>query len=302
MGVNGAWSSQVIIASQVIIQGNPDGMFIYNGTPATGSLALSAAAQAGTDPYGNAYVQGIGLYSGGVLVDRIDPVNGFTAYTASQYVQMAAAGLTFGAFDPNTGTLHPTGAAITDFSLGNPFNQDVLQLISGLGNGNDQTTVQIQSGYTGVGTGQQTTPQIILKDSAGSSAVDVLLPGTHISTTTAGVPFTWQTPTFATGYTNQNCKFRQMPLNAVFWRGEFSQNTGVAGAGSAIVFTLPAGYRPLQEQIVPVSWRTTAGVSKGTNAYLAFETNGQVILGWSSATANGDRFSCSTLIDLGNIT
>lgn len=34
----------------------------YNGTPALGNLIMSIAATAGTDPYGNAYVAGVGVY------------------------------------------------------------------------------------------------------------------------------------------------------------------------------------------------------------------------------------------------
>ncbi|WP_298561401.1 hypothetical protein [Streptomyces luteogriseus] len=36
--------------------------FYYNGTPGAGTLALSIASAAGTDPFGNAYVQGLGVY------------------------------------------------------------------------------------------------------------------------------------------------------------------------------------------------------------------------------------------------
>lgn len=55
MGVNGAWSSQVVIANQVIIEGSNDGLFVYNGAPALGNLIASIAATPGTDPYGNVY-------------------------------------------------------------------------------------------------------------------------------------------------------------------------------------------------------------------------------------------------------
>lgn len=53
------WSSQVVVANQVIVQGSNGGVFVYNGAPAAGNLVASIAATAGTDPYGNAYPQGI---------------------------------------------------------------------------------------------------------------------------------------------------------------------------------------------------------------------------------------------------
>jgi hypothetical protein len=40
------------------------GVFVYSPAPGPGNLIASVAAQAGTDPYGNAYVGGITSYSG----------------------------------------------------------------------------------------------------------------------------------------------------------------------------------------------------------------------------------------------
>lgn len=41
---------------------NGSGLFIYSGTPAAGNLIESLAPAAGTDAFGNAYVQGLGVY------------------------------------------------------------------------------------------------------------------------------------------------------------------------------------------------------------------------------------------------
>jgi hypothetical protein len=277
---------------------NSAGEFLYSATPGPGVLAISLAPQAGTDAYGNAYPSGLGLFSGGVLVDRLDPANGLTSMSASQYVRLQAAGISFGAFNPNTGTLTPDGAEITDTALGNPYQQGLLNLHSPSGAGSNRMFAILQSGYTTVASGQPQSPRLQLLDEHGNSAADLLLSGNAIATDLAGNARTWQTPAFAAGYTNANCEYRLMPYDAVHWGGEFSQTTGVASGGSATVYTLPAGYRPAKERIVPVSWRTSTGASKGGNAFLAFETSGAVILGWSAATANGDRFSCEVDIPL----
>jgi hypothetical protein len=58
------WSNQVVRASEVIIAGSPDALFVYDGTPGPGKLIASIAAVAGTDPYGNAYQAGITSYNG----------------------------------------------------------------------------------------------------------------------------------------------------------------------------------------------------------------------------------------------
>lgn len=66
------WTSDV--ARQVIVDGSAsgDGVFVYNGTPASGNLIVSIAAEAGTDPYGNTYPQGLfvsaGIIEGGTFV------------------------------------------------------------------------------------------------------------------------------------------------------------------------------------------------------------------------------------------
>ncbi|HEY2089889.1 MAG TPA: hypothetical protein VGH54_28195 [Mycobacterium sp.] len=58
------WSNQVVQASEVIIAGYPDALFVYFGTPGPNKLIASIAAVGGTDPYGNAYQPGITSYNG----------------------------------------------------------------------------------------------------------------------------------------------------------------------------------------------------------------------------------------------
>jgi hypothetical protein len=49
------WSNQVVKASEVIIGGFPDSLFVYNGNPGPGDLIAWIVSQVGTiDPYGNA--------------------------------------------------------------------------------------------------------------------------------------------------------------------------------------------------------------------------------------------------------
>lgn len=61
------WSSQVVVANQVIIEGTGDGLFLYNGVPGAGTLIGSIAAAAGSDPYGNAFPKGFGVFAGGQI-------------------------------------------------------------------------------------------------------------------------------------------------------------------------------------------------------------------------------------------
>lgn len=65
------WQSAVTVqlqAGNTII--NPNGTFVYSSAPALGNLIASVAPAAGTDPFGNSYVEGIAAYGhfGGDLV------------------------------------------------------------------------------------------------------------------------------------------------------------------------------------------------------------------------------------------
>jgi hypothetical protein len=57
------WSQQNIITNVVIIEGPDDGLFVYDGTPAAGNLVASIASVAGTDEFGNVYLDGLAAYN-----------------------------------------------------------------------------------------------------------------------------------------------------------------------------------------------------------------------------------------------
>lgn len=44
-----------VTSNTVVVAGSGDGVFIYDGLPAYGTLILAMSSQAGTDPYGNEY-------------------------------------------------------------------------------------------------------------------------------------------------------------------------------------------------------------------------------------------------------
>ena len=61
-----------VTANTVVIKGSGDGVFIYDGAPALGSLILSLASAAGTDAYGNEYSgPGISLSTPGLTPNAI---------------------------------------------------------------------------------------------------------------------------------------------------------------------------------------------------------------------------------------
>lgn len=66
------WENTII--NQLVIQGNNAGIFIYNGTPALGTLVGSWSAVAGTDPYGN--VVPLGLNAGNAYFTNATIISG----------------------------------------------------------------------------------------------------------------------------------------------------------------------------------------------------------------------------------
>jgi len=79
----------IVRAHQVIVWGPGQRVLVYSGSPAAGNLIGSWAGAAGTDPYGNAYPQGlnvtVGAISGTVFsgTDFIINANGFFWYTST---------------------------------------------------------------------------------------------------------------------------------------------------------------------------------------------------------------------------
>jgi hypothetical protein len=320
------WTSQVVIAGLVIIEGVNDGLFVYNGAPAAGNLIASIASTSGTDPYGNKYLPGVTVYSSDL----------FANFTSGQTLYGVMAG---GVPDTaDAGSIIATNGNVpvdfTSIQITSPKNSGltnplVANFFGGTGVAGSGPTLQLEDtlgidaivnllGHLDIAGNETGSVQASINGPAGLTANLLQLAvngakkfyadpsgnlycGGNLVKLNAGTPYTAQTPSMSAGYTNDNCKYRQMSLDAVWWSGEISQTTGVSGAGAASVYTLPAGYRPAREQVVPASWRNSGGLSKGGNAFFSFETSGAVMLGWSATTANGDRFSCDVMIDLGTV-
>jgi len=82
-------STNIVRANKVIVSGPGEGVFSYNPSAGAGNLIATAGiAQAGTDPYGNNYLQGTATYGAGFATALIGGALLF--YTGS-----LAAGWTF---------------------------------------------------------------------------------------------------------------------------------------------------------------------------------------------------------------
>lgn len=77
VGVQPGVSNAVVAANIVIVYGAGGGIFLYNGTPATGNLIAAITSMAGTDAFGNAYepVLEVGTFAGRhLLVDTLGDI------------------------------------------------------------------------------------------------------------------------------------------------------------------------------------------------------------------------------------
>lgn len=63
IGVQAGVSGLVLRINQLVIFGTGEGIFVYNGTPASGTMVGSWAGTAGTDAYGNSYPAGLSVGS-----------------------------------------------------------------------------------------------------------------------------------------------------------------------------------------------------------------------------------------------
>lgn len=76
---------------------NPSGVFVYNGTPAFGNLIYSQTGAAGTDEFGNAYLQGSTTYQFGIALQQIgNELIGWFAITAAGPYTLTGSSIAFG--------------------------------------------------------------------------------------------------------------------------------------------------------------------------------------------------------------
>ena len=73
--MQGPSSFLTVVANMVIVQGPDEGLFIYNGTPASGNLLATGTSTTGVDAYGNNYLTGLSVYGvqGAASLDRRFP-------------------------------------------------------------------------------------------------------------------------------------------------------------------------------------------------------------------------------------
>lgn len=75
--------NSLTVRGKIIVQSNPQGIFVYNGTPALGNLVASMTPGFGTDSYGNSYIGGVASYNSGTQALQL--IGGTLIFTDQSY-------------------------------------------------------------------------------------------------------------------------------------------------------------------------------------------------------------------------
>lgn len=141
-------TSNVVRARLVVIFGSGanTGLFVYSPTPAAGNLIYSITATAGTDPYGNAYLQGATSYTAPGSVPELGPyiqqINANLVLGSNRATSKIVAGAQINLTDATVATAGPVLNLISPRT--NAITGQGLAEIKIVGQSSDGTTVQPQ--------------------------------------------------------------------------------------------------------------------------------------------------------------
>jgi hypothetical protein len=259
----------------------------YSGTPTAGNLIVSIAAAAGTDEFGNAYPQGVGLEGGsgkvtiydatGTAVITLDGTNGLKAMraTGGQYVQIkpqAILSLGHGSWTTE-GDLHVDSGGLTLQSPYGPVglsgDQVRLFMHPGASNGIAPGSVSVSSA-----SGNPATLSVAGNLHAGGSGTEFQVDSTGTATTYANN--TWQTYTpvmtgagsatwsSVTGYWRRLGDWIDMRAYFVF--------SGAGSGTTPVSVTAPTSIDRTTRQFVMCQLEQVVAGSAGWGAVVAFQS------------------------------
>ncbi|HWG26095.1 hypothetical protein [Actinospica sp.] len=228
---------------------DPDGMFMYDGPPATGNLLLSVAPLPGTDTFGNAYQAGVWAYFGG------DSVGLFNQGSSPALI-----------FNPVSATLSQ-GAEAFAFTTAHGLvtEQAWLAVSSGKESGKADAAIQFVSESS-----DGTIPPSMIFEFGGADAV----------TLTAANGFTadsWHNITLDSGWSaSVTPQYRLLPDGNVQVRGQITH------AGVTALTTInnsnpvPAAYRPAATRVYrpPIAGDSAGTVEITSAGILAMRASG----------------------------
>lgn len=277
---------------------NSTGAFFYSGTPAAGNLIASIVpGGAGTDSFGNHYVQGYGSYDN----------------TNSTFAQLLGAKFGIGQIQASVpDTTDAGGLSALNGILGEAL------LSSGLAppNGPNAAEIELLAGQNSAVTGSGNCPTIVTAGSTApgvtASDIDWLHPGSiiHVDRAT-GLQDVWQAPTAAANWTVGTLQYRRDIEDNIVFVGSISYTGANVAAAGALAATTAQTIHPIAQWKDGCTHLTSTSVQKNTAASVIFNTNGSLSIQWGDGVAGsahdvnglatGDIFWINSRIPQGHI-
>ncbi len=273
------WNQNSFFTILIVSGGTGSGVFVYSPKPGAGNLIASVAAQAGTDPYGNAYKAGITSYSKVAPFPLVELFNGQVLFSGAGTFQEGSV------TDAGQGslTLQSSRTAAGDVQTG-------LVLLSSL-ESNDGLNPEIVA-----------KARIQLQDAVGNPSYVV-----PVSPATPNVDESAQAFVFANLWVAAGRETPQYFLcaapaiggkNSVHVAGSVQVPLGGWVNGQAVTTAIPAAYRPAHTTSIIGMDITSGAVVRFTLGANGVVQSNQIM---SGAVANGDLIDMQpTVIALNN--
>jgi hypothetical protein len=281
--VAGIINGTTITGATFVATGTSGEFLAYSGTPAAGNLIMSFAASAGTDSFGNAFIEGltVGNSAGSTPQVALVPAAGGPGTPAELQFPLYPTAFFNGPPNIAASSGSSTGQmAISGPALAQAGFTDSVQMLLNSFTGAGGTTpahlymrfidpsnvawVMLSLGPEGV--------------SLQASRIDGTHPGTGTSHTNPAQPENWQTATLINGWAGSGVlngvRYRLLPLagGMVEIQGDIIHATAT---GNSFFFTLPSGYIPSVSASYTATWNDPVTSNSPSTPWLFINNAGQ---------------------------
>jgi hypothetical protein len=272
---------------------NSDGAFFYAGAPAAGNLIVSIASLAGIDAFGNAYTQGLNIFTVNITSNAtVQIYGGVLDWSNPQFVFTGQEACLPAGATNDTPALVLSSPTNTPVISGSAGTEILLQ--GGSADGSSAGWIQLTGINANTGVLQGTVIQAVGQLVATKPGVT---PGT--TPATSGIE-TWHAVPLTNSWTNSGnppaAQYRKLasPPNSIEVVGRIS-HAAVSGT-SQIATALPSGYIPThaQDRVCAVFGNTAAPVA---SPVLSIDATGVLTLFDLPTGTTGVAFHCIYSLD-----
>jgi hypothetical protein len=271
---------------------NANGIFFYSGVPAAGNLILALTNSAGSDAFGNVYIQGITIGNASgvqVLIEIVSGVQAAIQFPTNATTELVAANMT--ANNNGSGLLQFLQLVISGPRQNPVGAQDWMQILMNSANAGNTSFASMDFNY--IASNQVVHTQVVF-DNTGFNILAGSIAAAHPGQSPA-VPESWQTLALINGYaagTNNGFldvpQIRLLPFNNdLQFKGTL---TTPAAAANTVFSTIPVNY-PNANLGGIFGMGLIANLTGGTVDHVEVHNNGNISLGNLRNSINFD-ISC----------